>query len=114
MIGHQQLARLSLRSFQRQADQPPIRFLNYEDISAGRVNDLATALASPVGQELNLFVKSSGLGSPDAPPMQRIPVDPDGSGMRRPAPRLGEHTSEVLAGLSRQAKRPAEEPSNGG
>ena len=29
--------------------------------------------------------------------MQRIPVDPTGAGMRRPPPRLGEHTDELLA-----------------
>lgn len=76
-----------------------IAMLSAAGISAGRVHDLASALASPVAQELDLFVEGSTLERPKALPMQRTPIDPDGTGMRRPPPRLGEHTSEVLAEL---------------
>ena len=83
-------------------------------ISAGRVHDLASALASPIAQELNLFVEGSTVGQPHALPMQRTPIDPDGDGMRRPPPRLGEHTSEVLAELNRPTKPTNEEQDNVG
>ena len=46
--------------------------------------------------------------------MQRTPIDPDGDGMRRPPPRLGEHTSEVLAELNRPTKPTNEEQDNVG
>lgn len=66
-------------------------------ISAGRVNDLKEALAMPIAQELNLFVAPGDIDDPSGLPMQRIPADPDGAGHRRPAPKLGEHTHEILA-----------------
>ena len=76
-----------------------IATLSAAGISAGRVNDLAEALASRVAQELNMFVDPLTLGRPDGLRMQRTPVDPAGAGMRRPPPRLGEHTEELLAEL---------------
>ena len=68
-------------------------------ISAGRVNNLSEALALPVADELCLFVSSDAVGLMDGLPLQRTPVDPVGAGIRRPAPRLGEHNDEMLGGL---------------
>jgi crotonobetainyl-CoA:carnitine CoA-transferase CaiB-like acyl-CoA transferase len=61
-------------------------------ISCGRVNSLAEAIALPVVAERKL------LGD-----MQiRLPIDIKASGFRRPPPRLGEHSHEILekAGFS--------------
>ncbi len=70
-----------------------VTMLSAAGISAGPVNDLQQALNQPVMHELDLFSLSDQLGLP----LQRTPVDPDGSGQRRPPPALGEHTAEVLA-----------------
>ncbi|MDX5985121.1 CaiB/BaiF CoA transferase family protein [Sphingomonas echinoides] len=79
-----------------------LTLLGANGISSGRVNDLAEALDLPVARELRLFVEPVAVGNPTGLPMQRIPADPDGAGPRRPPPRLGEHSREVLAeaGLS--------------
>lgn len=74
-------------------------------ISAGPVNDLKQALAMPVAQELDLFVPAEAVGNVGGLAMQRIPTDPDGSGVRRPAPALGQHTREIFTeiGLAAEA-----------
>ena len=65
-------------------------------ISVGPVNDVKAALEMPVSQERKLFVDPGAIGWPDGMPQLRLPVDPEGSGVRRPPPRLGEHSAEVL------------------
>ncbi len=65
-------------------------------ISSGRVNDLKDALAQPVARELDLFVPPGRLGWAAGLPMQRTPIDRDGSGSRLRPPTLGQHTREVL------------------
>jgi crotonobetainyl-CoA:carnitine CoA-transferase CaiB-like acyl-CoA transferase len=55
-------------------------------ISCGRVNNLAEALALPVVAERALLSGSD----------LRLPIDPDALGIRRPAPRLGEHSQSIL------------------
>ena len=79
-----------------------IERLSAAGISAGRVNDLKEALAQPVAQELALLVPPDRVGWPAGLPMQRTPIDRDGSGSRLPPPTLGQHTRELLfeAGLS--------------
>ena len=70
-------------------------------LSVGPVNDLAQALAMPVVAERGLFVTTPSAGATPALPLLRLPIDPDGSALRRPPPTLGQHTEEVLreAGL---------------
>jgi crotonobetainyl-CoA:carnitine CoA-transferase CaiB-like acyl-CoA transferase len=65
-------------------------------ISAGRVNNLAEALAMPVSAERRPFIDTDGVKVP------RLPPDPAGEAVRRPPPKLGEHSREVLeeAGFS--------------
>ena len=65
-------------------------------ISVGPVNDVKAALEMPVAQERKLFVDPDAIGWPDGMPQLRLPVDPEGSGVRRPPPRLGEHSVEIL------------------
>jgi crotonobetainyl-CoA:carnitine CoA-transferase CaiB-like acyl-CoA transferase len=65
-------------------------------ISAGRVNDLRQALALPVVAERALFVPANDARQPTDLQLLRLPIDPDGSGIRTRAPALGAHTEEVL------------------
>jgi crotonobetainyl-CoA:carnitine CoA-transferase CaiB-like acyl-CoA transferase len=55
-------------------------------ISCGRVNNLAEALALPVVAERALLSGSD----------LRLPIDLAATGIRRPAPRLGEHSQSIL------------------
>ena len=68
-------------------------------LSVGRVNNIRQALNMPVTQERGLFVDPAHLHWPDGMPLLRLPIDANGGGLRRPPPRLGEHTAEVLATL---------------
>jgi crotonobetainyl-CoA:carnitine CoA-transferase CaiB-like acyl-CoA transferase len=70
-------------------------------ISAGPLNDIGQALALPVVAERGLFVRPEDLHWTGGLPLLRLPIDPEGSGVAKAPPRLGEHTAEVLreAGL---------------
>lgn len=74
-------------------------------VPAARVADLPDALSHPLVAERGLLVEPGG--DPGAGPLLRLPIDPDGSCVRRRPPALGEHTDEVLG-----ATRPA--PEQGG
>lgn len=65
-------------------------------ISAGRVNDVAEAMNLPVARERAMFVAPETFGWEGGLPLMRLPIDPDGSAIRRPPPRLGEHDDEIL------------------
>ena len=65
-------------------------------ISVGRVNDVRASLDMAVTKERNLLVDPKTLGWTDGMPQLRLPVDPTGSGVRRPPPKLGEHSAEIL------------------
>jgi len=60
------------------------------------VNDIRQALALPVVAERELFVAPEHLHWPGGLPQLRLPIDHDGTGIRQPPPKLGEHTAEVL------------------
>jgi crotonobetainyl-CoA:carnitine CoA-transferase CaiB-like acyl-CoA transferase len=62
-------------------------------VPAGRVNDLEEALAHPLARERALLVHAEAEAGP---PQLRLPIDVTGECVRRPPPRLGEHTAEVL------------------
>jgi crotonobetainyl-CoA:carnitine CoA-transferase CaiB-like acyl-CoA transferase len=78
-----------------------IERLSAAGVPVGRLNDLREALAHPVTRERGLLVAPVDGGGP-ALDQLRIPIDVDGECVRRPPPRLGEHTREVLgeAGFS--------------
>jgi len=65
----------------------------------GRVNDIQQALTLPVVAERQLFVAPKQSESPGVMPLLRLPIDNDGAGVRKSAPKLGEHTAEVLREL---------------
>jgi crotonobetainyl-CoA:carnitine CoA-transferase CaiB-like acyl-CoA transferase len=68
-------------------------------LSVGRVNDIRQALALPVVSERRLFVVPEQAQLPGAMPLLRLPIDSDGAGVRKPPPKLGEHTAEVWCEL---------------
>lgn len=65
-------------------------------ISAGCVNDLRQALALPVVAERALFASANDPRQPTDLQLLRLPIDPDGSGIRTRPPALGAHTEKVL------------------
>ena len=65
-------------------------------ISVGRVNDVRASLDMAVTKERNLLIDPQSLGWAEGMPQLRLPVDPTGSGIRRPPPKLGEHSVEIL------------------
>jgi crotonobetainyl-CoA:carnitine CoA-transferase CaiB-like acyl-CoA transferase len=67
-------------------------------ISAGRVNDVEEAMALPVAEERNLLIKLDE----NALPQLRLPIDPQGVGIKQPPPKLGQHSTQILreAGFS--------------
>lgn len=66
-------------------------------LSVGRVNDLAQALDDPLTRERELFVAPESIGWAQGLPLLRLPIDTEGVGVRRPPPRLGQHSAEILA-----------------
>lgn len=82
--------------FRQQPVAAWLRQLAEAGISAGPVNDIGQALALPVVAERGLFVSPEKLGWAEGMPLLRLPIDPDGSGVAKAPPRLGEHTAEVL------------------
>ena len=73
-----------------------LQLLGSAGLSVGRVNDIREALALPVVTERGLFVPPEEIQWPGGLPLLRLPIDHDGTGIRRPPPKLGEHTAEVL------------------
>lgn len=71
--------------------------LNAAGLSAGAVNDIGQALATPIVGERDLFVDPRRMGWDEGLPLWRLPIDPGGAGLKRPPPGFGEHTAEILA-----------------
>jgi crotonobetainyl-CoA:carnitine CoA-transferase CaiB-like acyl-CoA transferase len=88
-------SRLAARFIQRPVSAW-LEALGEAGLSVGRVNDIRDALSLPVVAERGLFVAPDSLAWPGGLPLLRLPIDPDGVGVRRPPPKLGEHTVEVL------------------
>jgi crotonobetainyl-CoA:carnitine CoA-transferase CaiB-like acyl-CoA transferase len=70
-------------------------------VAVGRLQNLHEALEHPLTGERGVLVRPDAGGRVEDLPQVRVPIDVDGSCVRRPPPRLGEHTEEVLreAGL---------------
>lgn len=73
-----------------------LKVLDEAGMSVGPVNDLGEALAMPVTAERRLFVDPETLDWDGGMVLQRLPIDADASGIRRPPPKLGQHSREVL------------------
>ncbi len=70
--------------------------LSAAGLSVGALQNIRQALAMPVVEERQLFVDPNRLGWTQGLPLWRLPIDPDGAGVKRPPPGFGEHTVEVL------------------
>lgn len=81
-------------------------------LSVGQVNNLEEALEEPLVSERSLLVAPNSLDWKDGMPLLRLPIDSDGTGIRRPPPALGQHTAEILAevGLTGDATRDSAAP----
>ncbi len=79
-----------------------LKLLGAAGISVGRVNDVESALHMPVVMERELLVHLDREENETALPQLRLPIDPSGDGVKSNAPRLGEHSREILkeAGFS--------------
>ncbi len=62
-------------------------------VPVGRINDLMEAIEDPLVAERRLVPVD---GDEQQLPQLRLPIDPEGAGVRRGPPRLGAHTDEVL------------------
>jgi crotonobetainyl-CoA:carnitine CoA-transferase CaiB-like acyl-CoA transferase len=78
-----------------------LRRLEAAGVPAGPVQSLPEALEHPLMAERHLFVRPAN--DTLQPELLRLPIDTSGAGVRRPAPRLGEHTAEVLTALHKRA-----------
>jgi crotonobetainyl-CoA:carnitine CoA-transferase CaiB-like acyl-CoA transferase len=65
-------------------------------VPAGPLNDLAEAVADPLTAERGILVTPPGRRPGGESPQLRLPIDPDGSWVRRPPPPLGRDTAAVL------------------
>lgn len=75
----------------RQTVEHWLAVLSEAGISCGRVNNVAEALELPVVQERGLLIAPETIGWADGLPLMRLPIDPDGSAIRRRPPLMGEH-----------------------
>ena len=97
IAAREQLAPLLERRFRERGVAEWTEVLGAAGVPVGPLNDLAAAVGDPLTAERGLLV-DPGPGSRPRESLQlRLPIDPDGSWVRRPPPRLGEHTEEVLA-----------------
>lgn len=96
LVSRDVLDSLLSERFRQQPVAQWLRRLGEAGISAGPLNDIEQALALPVVKERDLFVAPEGLHWPGGMPLLRLPIDPGGTGVTTPPPRLGQHTAEVL------------------
>jgi crotonobetainyl-CoA:carnitine CoA-transferase CaiB-like acyl-CoA transferase len=91
-----ELDALLAQQFRSQTVAQWLQRLSDAGISVGQLNDVKQSLQLPVVAERKLFVEPERLGWTGGMPLMRLPIDPDGSGVRRRPPQLGEHTAAVL------------------
>jgi crotonobetainyl-CoA:carnitine CoA-transferase CaiB-like acyl-CoA transferase len=73
-----------------------LQCLGSAGLSVGRVNNLREALETDLARERELLIAPEILRWSGGMPLLRLPICDPGTGVRRPPPRLGEHTGEVL------------------
>ena len=99
LAARDELDAILAKVFQADTVDTWLRRLGSAGISVGRVNDLRHALEAELTVERRLFVRPEELGWEAGLPLLRLPIAMEGEAVRRPPPRLGEHTTEVLTAL---------------
>jgi crotonobetainyl-CoA:carnitine CoA-transferase CaiB-like acyl-CoA transferase len=95
LASRAELDDLLSRRFAVQSVETWIGKLAAAGLSCGRVNDLGGALEWPVTRERQLFI-SPDAAWPGGLPLVRLPIGEASPLMRRPPPKLGEHSIEIL------------------
>jgi crotonobetainyl-CoA:carnitine CoA-transferase CaiB-like acyl-CoA transferase len=88
--------------FARESVDTWLQRLHAAGISSGRVNDVRQALELEVTKERELFIDPA-VGWPEGMPLLRLPIGADAVALKRPPPKLGEHSTEVLSALGYDA-----------
>ncbi|MFT6889261.1 MAG: crotonobetainyl-CoA:carnitine CoA-transferase CaiB-like acyl-CoA transferase [Halioglobus sp.] len=83
-------------------------YLANAGLSVGSVNDLNDALQLDVVKERNLFLDPDSVGWCGGQPLLRSPLDSEAKALRRPPPRLGEHSQLIMDELRNSADWPAD------
>jgi crotonobetainyl-CoA:carnitine CoA-transferase CaiB-like acyl-CoA transferase len=96
LANREQLDEVLSTEFRSASIESWLARLGAAGLSVGAVHDIRQALATPVVDERQLFVDPIRLGWTNGLPLWRLPIDPDGAGVKNPPPELGEHTAEVL------------------
>jgi len=96
LAGREALDSLLAERFRQRPVAEWLQRLAAAGISAGPLNNIEQSLALPVVKERALFVPPENLHWLGGMPLLRLPIDPDGSGVTMPPPKLGQHTAEVL------------------
>jgi len=96
LANREQLDEVLSTEFRSASIESWLARLGAAGLSVGAVHDIRQALATPVVDERQLFVDPIRLGWTKGLPLWRLPIDPDGAGVKNPPPELGEHTAEVL------------------
>jgi crotonobetainyl-CoA:carnitine CoA-transferase CaiB-like acyl-CoA transferase len=85
------------RRFAQEPVEEWLRRLRSVGLSAAKVNDLRAALEMQLTAERRLLIDPQRLGWTAGMPLLRLPIDEEGQCLRRPPPRLGEHSAEILS-----------------
>jgi formyl-CoA transferase/CoA:oxalate CoA-transferase len=99
VASRDELRPLLERRFAGRAVDAWVERLRSARVAAGRLQSLHDALEHPLTGERGLLVRPDGDEGFEDLPQIRLPIDVDGSCVRRAPPRLGEHTEEVLREL---------------
>lgn len=96
LANREQLDEVLATEFRRATVESWLTRLGAAGLSVGAMHDIGQALAMPVVEERRLFVDPNRLEWTKGLPLWRLPIDPEGAGVKKPPPGLGEHTAEVL------------------
>jgi crotonobetainyl-CoA:carnitine CoA-transferase CaiB-like acyl-CoA transferase len=107
LAAREQLDALLAERFLTRTTDDWLQRLGQAGIACGPVNDIGQSMQLPVVAERELLVEPGRIGWTGGMPQLRLPIDPGGTGVAAPPPRLGQHTDEVLGQGHGPARWPA-------